>query len=74
MLKKFLAERCEHRPESLIAFSDFYSRFLMWLDPDLRVEWTRRRVSDNLPERHKTITRGQNITFIKNLHWRSHAK
>jgi hypothetical protein len=48
-LEEFFEERVHHIDGDIIAFSEFYNEFLSWLDPTERHEWSKRKVSQELP-------------------------
>ena len=63
----FIDEKCHDAPGHFVKFNDFRKHFVDWLDPMERTEWSRNRVSRELPDRYPTGRKGSNKTQIANL-------
>ncbi len=66
-LEQFIAESCQPTPDNHTRFSEFFDRFQQWLPPNEKYAWTRKRVSVELPVRHKTIPGTGNVKFVPHL-------
>lgn len=47
-LEVFIDEECHHVPGGVIKLSDFYEKFIAWLDPSVTAGWSKRRVGHEL--------------------------
>jgi len=66
-LEDFIAKCCEPTPDKHTAFGEFFDRFQQWLPPSEKHIWTKKRVSIDLPVRHKTIPGTNNVKFVPHL-------
>jgi hypothetical protein len=66
--EEFVGEHCQ--TGSKIMLREFYEKFQDWLDPEERLEWTKRRLSKWLKKRFSVKPGTCNITFIFGLDWR----
>lgn len=72
-LELFIEENCHSVPGALILYSEFYEKFLAWLDPEEVCNWTKIRVGRELPRRYPKGRHMQNGAkfFIGNLSFNS---
>ena len=68
-LETFLHEQCHIVPGQKIPFAEFYQKFVEWLDPEERYQWSKIKVSRGLPADTPSGMCGNNKTFIGNLSW-----
>jgi phage/plasmid-associated DNA primase len=69
-VETFIKAQCTEVDASDILFSEFYAKFVEWLDPADQAEWSKRKTTANLPVKHGTIKKGQNKLYIRNLAWK----
>lgn len=69
LLDEFIREECVEIVGNLLPFTDFYERYKKFLDVSIRGEWTKIRVSKNLPSKFPSgsSTRHNNQKYIGNL-------
>jgi len=48
-LDQFIEEACFHAPGYMIKFSDFYDKFILWLDTGESYNWSKQKVGKSLP-------------------------
>lgn len=58
-LEQFIDEQCFLIDGECILFSEFYDKFIKWLDPNERDFWTKIRLSRMLPS---TVTQGRSVS------------
>lgn len=63
-LQMFIEEECHYVEGHVVLFSDFYVKFIEWLDAEERTNWTKIRVGRELPMQHP---RGR-ITINPSVH------
>lgn len=49
LLEMFIDENCHYVPGEMIKFSDFYDKFISWIDPNYIKDWTKIRVGKEIP-------------------------
>ena len=70
-LETFIEEKCIAIEGQLIKMSDFYTRFIKWLDPAKMENWSKIRVGKKLPPQYPKGRRRQDGQFyIGNIWWR----
>jgi hypothetical protein len=67
LLESFLMEQCHQVPGAKVAFSEFYDRFIEWLDPEERYQWSKIKVSRGMPSDTPVGAAADNKRFIGNL-------
>lgn len=50
-LEIFIEECCYYVPGEWISVSDFYEKFIAWLEPNERFEWSKIKIGKNMPTR-----------------------
>ena len=70
LLDVFFDEQTEEAIGEQILFSEFFQKFVEWLPPGERGQWSRIRVSHGVPMRHATKTGSGNRTYLTNILWR----
>jgi len=69
-LDLFCSEQLYNRDGHSIKFSDFYEKFLAWVDPDETVRWSRIRTARDLPPQYlKGRLKENNQLHIGNVSW-----
>jgi len=69
-LESFIQEKCQHAPGYLIKFSDFYERFLHYLDPSEVSNWSKIKVGREIPPQYpKARHTKDSQRYIGNLAW-----
>ena len=69
-LETFIDEQCYIVPGEKILFSDFYQRFLEWMEPEERYQWSKNKVSREIPSDLPTGEIGkQHKTYVGNISW-----
>jgi len=70
-LESFLLEKCEQADGCKIKFSEFYERYIEWLDPEETSRWTKIRIGKELPPQYpKARVRKDGQIYIGNVGWR----
>lgn len=65
-LRDFIDEKCHKYPGKAIKLSEFYDRFMAWLDPNDRMYWTsKQKVSQSMPD---WVIKGR-LSHDINWHW-----
>jgi hypothetical protein len=70
-LQQFVREKAHHVAGALMKFSEFYEKFVEWLDPADRFGWTRIKVGKELPAqfpRGRSFT-DKGVVYIGNMSW-----
>ena len=67
LLEQFIQQRCERTPERHTLFAEFYERFQQWLPAEEQHAWSKKRVSSELPVRHRSFPGTDNKKFVANL-------
>lgn len=65
-LERFIEAEVHYAPGQRVLFQDFYAAFEKSLDPAEDTGWTRRRVSNELPERFPTGRGNHNKMYVGN--------
>ena len=69
-LEFFISEKCVPINGHMIKFSDFYTKFLEWVDPNSIHDWSKKRVGKELPPHFpKARLRTTNQVHIGNVAW-----
>lgn len=69
-LYTFIDEKCHYVPGEMLEFSQFYDRFIEWVDVDEVSFWTKKRVSMELPPTiPKGKPHGSGYVHLGNLSW-----
>jgi len=68
-LESFIAEEISSAPGELIAYSEFFEKFVAWLPNEEKGNWSRGRVSKELPATFQSGTGNANRTYIINAVW-----
>jgi len=69
-LETFIAEQCHHAPGEKILFADFFERFIKWIDPAERFEWSKSKASRSLPsDTPSGASGGGNQRYVGNVSW-----
>ncbi|MGA2061682.1 MAG: primase-helicase family protein [Thermoguttaceae bacterium] len=68
-LEQFIAENCHAVVGEKILFSEFCERFLEWLAPEDRGQWSKQKISRQLPQDFPSGAHTQNKKYIGNLSW-----
>jgi hypothetical protein len=68
-LETFIKEQCHPAPGQRILFAEFYERFVKWLDPGERYDWSKIKVSRSLPSDTPCGAGTDNKRFVGNLSW-----
>lgn len=69
-LESFIQITTNYAPGEKILFSDFYEKFLNWMDPSERFEWSKSKVSRSLPsDTPPGAAGGRNQRYVGNLSW-----
>ena len=69
-LETFIAEQCHYVPGQKILFAEFFERFIKWIDPSERFEWSKPKVSRSLPsDTPSGASGGGNQRYVGNLSW-----
>jgi len=66
-LEMFVEEKTYYTPGYRVKFSEFYSKFLEWLDPQQMHMWTAIRVGRELPPRYAKGRMSNNEVWIGNV-------
>ena len=66
-LERFIEAEVHYAPGLRVLFQDFYAAFEKSLDPAEDTGWTRRRVSNELPERFPTGRGNHNKMYVGNV-------
>ena len=70
-LQEFIKDKCKLENGQLIKYGDFYDRFCEWLDPAEITQWSKRRVSKELPsDMLKGNSRKDNHIYLLNITFR----
>lgn len=73
LLGIFVEEKCFYAPGYKIQFSEFYDRFIEWLDPNITHQWSKHRVGKeilNIPKYPKgRLAEANGQFFIGNMSW-----
>jgi len=67
LLEQFVHQRCQRTPERHTLFAEFYDNFQQWLPPEEQHAWSKKRVSSELPVRHRSFPGTDNKKFVANL-------
>lgn len=72
-VQRFITENCYHVPGEMIKFSEFYEKFVSWLDPMDVAVYTKIRVGRELPPEHPRgrVASESGQFFIGNICWTS---
>jgi hypothetical protein len=68
-LEQFIAENCHVVPGEKVLFSEFCDRFLAWVTPEEKKQWSKQRIGRELPQDHPSGVHTDNRKFIGNLSW-----
>jgi hypothetical protein len=68
-LESFIREQCYPAPGQKILFAEFYEKYINWLDPAERYQWSKIKVSRGLPSDTPSGASNDNKRFIGNLSW-----
>ena len=69
-LQTFIQEKAQYAPGEKVLFTEFFEKFIKWLDPAERFEWSKAKVSRGLPtDTPSGASGGQNQRFVGNLSW-----
>lgn len=68
-LEAFIAEQVYQVPGQLIAYSEFYDRFVTWLPPEEKGFWSRAKMTKSLPPNFQSGVGNGNKTYIINASW-----
>ena len=71
LLELFISDNCHSYPGEMIKFSEFYDRFIEWVDPNYVHHWTKIKVSRQLPPQFpkgRLPKSGQ--FYITNMSWK----
>lgn len=67
-LEVFIRDICCHAPGEKVTFTKFYEKFVAWLDPEDRFEWSKQKVSRSLPsDTPSGALGGNNKRFVGNI-------
>ena len=67
-LESFITEKCYKVPGKKILFADFYEKFIEWMDPSERFEWSKSKASRGLPsDTPSGASGGGNHRYVGNL-------
>ena len=69
--EEFCHEHCGEVEAGRIVLRELFEKFQDWLDPDERLEWTKRKFSKWLRRRFAVKPGTQNVTFVFGLDWRN---
>ena len=75
-LQTFITERCHNSPGHCIKFSEFFDKFVDWLDSTERFEWSKIRVGRELPPQNpkgRVISEAGQF-YIGNLSFEPHTE
>lgn len=70
-VERFIQENCHAAPGEKILFSEFCDRFLEWIAPDERSQWSKQKIGRELPQDHPSGVHNDNKKFVGNLSWES---
>jgi hypothetical protein len=75
-LEQFIDDLVHHVTGRMIKFSEFYEKFIDWLDPMERALWTKNRMGRELPPKFPKgrSTRFQGQHFIGNVSWKAYEE
>lgn len=69
-LESFIQEKCELTNGYMILYSEFYDKFMEWIDPNEAHRWTKIRIGKELPPQFpRARIRGSGQFHIGNLRW-----
>jgi hypothetical protein len=68
-LLRFIAQAIRHTPGHKIPFKEFYGRFILSLPLAERSDWSRVRVSRELPSKHPSRRCNANVAFVMDAGW-----
>jgi hypothetical protein len=66
-LESFLKDQCFPSPGHKVLYSEFYERFVEWLDPEERYQWSKIKVSRAMPSDTPVGASTDNKRFVGNL-------
>ncbi|NOY30735.1 MAG: hypothetical protein GXP28_11380 [Planctomycetes bacterium] len=70
-LEEFLAEKCKYGEGERVRFSRFFEKFQSWLPKDEKKNWSKIKVSKDLPHSHKTQNANGNDCYVANLKFKA---
>jgi hypothetical protein len=66
-LESFIKDQCFPAPGEKIKFAEFYEKFIEWMDPEDRYQWSKIKVSRSMPSDTPVGASNDNVRFIGNL-------
>jgi hypothetical protein len=70
-IEQFISENCHAVVGEKMPFSEFCERFLEWLAPEERGQWSKQKIGRQLPQNCPSGVHTDNKKFIGNLAWES---
>jgi hypothetical protein len=70
-LESFVKEQCFPAPGEKVLFAEFYEKFVAWLDPEERYQWSKIKTSRGMPSDTPVGAATDNKRFIGNLSFSS---
>ena len=68
-LESFVRDQCHPAPGAKILFAEFYEKFIEWLDPEERYQWSKIKVSRGMPSDTPVGASTDNKRFVGNISW-----
>lgn len=71
-LEAFIDDRCDYAPGEMIKLSEFFDKFIRWVEPAEMANWTKRSIGKKLPPMFPKARRRKDAQhYIGNIRWRS---